>query len=124
MKIFKSSSFYSKSEKGKLPTNGYRLGSQERNTPYLIGDGIYPQYGLIAKGYTLPQTEEEKVLTKKISAARKNIERAFRILRKRFDVLRKPFSYNYQKKIEQIVQTCFILNKLSIERRGEIEEQF
>ena len=76
---------------GKWPKVPFSAGANfESDYPYLLTDGIYPEWALFVKAF--PQTPDQikSKFSKLQEGARKDVERAFGVLRKRFAALRSP----------------------------------
>lgn len=64
------------------------IGGTVRYIPYLLADGIYPNWPIFVKPLHHPGNYDEAYFTKRQEDVRKDIERFFGVLQARFCVLR------------------------------------
>ncbi|KAL9663310.1 hypothetical protein QQ045_028150 [Rhodiola kirilowii] len=75
---------------GKAPEVNYSINGQLYKMGYYLTDGIYPQWATFIQGFTLPQTNKQRLFADRQAAVRKDVERAFGGLQSRFAIIRKP----------------------------------
>lgn len=60
---------------------------RERKMSYLLGEGIYPDWPIIIKLITHSANVDACRFSKNQEAARKDVERLFRVVKERFQIL-------------------------------------
>ncbi|XP_052623592.1 uncharacterized protein LOC128128870 [Lactuca sativa] len=103
---------------GSAPDSSFQV----RGTPYKYGyylvDGIYPEYVVFVKSFSAPHGSRRKKFKRAQERARKDDERAFGALKKQWFILNKPVAYLGEKKLQEIMYTCIILDNMIIEDEG------
>jgi hypothetical protein len=117
LSIVSRSSFIARHIDGSFPPAGfsYMLNGVERENPYYLGDGIYPDWSLFLRAFKRPTSTKEKLFTKLQESMRKDIERAFGVMHKRWHVLATPSRMWSVHKMEKTMYTCIILHNLIID---------
>ncbi|XP_023764117.1 uncharacterized protein LOC111912603 [Lactuca sativa] len=85
---------------------------------YYLGDGIYPDYSTLMKGYSVPRSEKAKLFTKKQESTRKDIERAFGVLKQTWHVVKYATRLWDKEIIKRMVLACIIMHNMIIEDEG------
>ncbi|GKC54421.1 ALP1-like protein [Tanacetum coccineum] len=77
---------------------------------YYLTDGIYPQWSVLIKSITNPDTHDHKrILYKtKHEAARKDVERAFGVLKLKWKLIKYPTRGMSRSKLSDVMYTCII----------------
>ncbi|CAM8978482.1 unnamed protein product [Rhodiola kirilowii] len=65
----------------------YKVNGSTYNNTYYLADGIYPRYSSFVKTIPNPQSDAEKLFTKKQESYRKDVERCFGILQSRWAIV-------------------------------------
>jgi hypothetical protein len=100
---------------GREPDSSFELRGVTYKRGYYLGDGIYPEYSTLVKGFTEPIGDRRKVYTQHHSAARKDIERAFGILKSKWHIIDNPARSWHQDKIANVMRGCIILHNMILE---------
>jgi Plant transposon protein len=74
------------------PRIDYKIRGTTREIPYLLADGIYPEWPIFAKTFVHPATEKEKLYSNMQESARKDVERIFGVVQTTWKVLSSPSS--------------------------------
>eukprot|EP00644_Phytophthora_capsici_P011368 jgi/Phyca11/49034/gw1.37.263.1 len=118
--VLQRSSFLRRLLHGEIPRVTYKLGKTERDLPFLLADGIYPNWSVFAKGIATPTSQKEKNYTKLHSALRKDVERAFGVLQRQWRILALPARFWTVKKLEEVMHCCIILHNMIVESRHDL----
>jgi hypothetical protein len=95
----------------------FKIGEEEFDKLFFLGDDIYPSFARIVKGIKQPITELQKLFTGWQEGARKDIERAFGVLKGTWQFTAKPIQLRNLKKISNRVTTCLILHNILVSDR-------
>jgi hypothetical protein len=103
----------------------FQLGSNQYYQPYLLVDGIYPDWACFIGPTSHPSTSAAKHFTNRQESQRKDVERAFNCLQQkylffamfpfrlfthcRFNILNRPSLTPDLQTMSKILQTCVIL---------------
>ena len=118
--VLDNSPLMHKIENGQFPPPlQYEIEGERFTTPYMLADGIYPDWAVFAKPIGSPITMAEKAYTKKQESIRKDVERAYGILKIRFRCLDIPVKLWHIEKMKKMVQTCIILHNMIIATRNQ-----
>ncbi|KAH9111989.1 hypothetical protein LEN26_013342 [Aphanomyces euteiches] len=93
----------------------YTINGHERRTPYYLTDGIYPEWSVFLKSFSVPDTQKKKHYSKMHEACRKDVERAFGVLQGRWHILAKPCKLWFKEDMAIIMRACIILHNMIIE---------
>ncbi len=93
------------------------LDGTEYRQPYVLVDGIYPEWACFVKPLSNPITEAQKNYTKRQEARRKDVERAFGCLLIKFNILNKPSLTTSLALMEKILLVCCILHNMVVEEK-------
>jgi hypothetical protein len=122
---------------GNIPALDYSLNGTKRSMPYLLADGIYPDYPVFVKSYSQPPDEKtvrlnlisldtiilklnrlKSYFTKAQEALRKDIERAFGVLQARWHILARPSRFWTANRMAIVIEACIILHNMIIKDEG------
>lgn len=111
-----------------IPTSQFTftIGGKEFDHPYLLGDGIYPSWGLLA----LPSGDGDHSTSGSYNirqeSRRKDVECAFGCLKERFRILKTGISARDVRSVQNVIVTCAILHNMVIDwklREGVMNDQ-
>jgi hypothetical protein len=88
------------------------------NRLYLISDGGYPEESIFINPLGARWQPEEVYWSEWIESVRKDVECTFGILKGRWRILRNPISYQHQKDIDNIFDTCCIIHNMLLKLDG------
>jgi len=93
--------------------------------PYLLADGIYPDWPIFIKPKKDPTDVAERRFSSNQEAARKDIERFFGVLKGRFQILRRELKVWELDDIILISKTCVILHNLIVrmQQNGDFRDE-
>jgi hypothetical protein len=91
------------------------------NQPYVLVDGIYPEWSCFLKPLSNPFTEADKNYTKRQEARRKDVERAFGCLVIKWNILKKPSLTPNLVLMSKILRVCCILHNMHVEEKLVME---
>jgi hypothetical protein len=91
------------------------------NQPYVLVDGIYPEWSCFLKPLSNPFTEADKNYTKRQEARRKDVERAFGCLVIKWNILKKPSLTPNLVLMSKILRVCCILHNMHVEEKLMME---
>lgn len=99
-------------------------GGRERDMPYYLVDGIYPDWPLFVKPIHDAEEESHVVYTKRQEGTRKDVERLFGVFQTRFAVMRRESMLWASDDVVSVSECCVILHNMLIRmwQRGEFEE--
>jgi Plant transposon protein len=120
--VLDASPFVTQLMSGGVGSVEYLVNGNMHCIPYVLADGIYPNWRCFMKGISKPINEKEKHFTAKVSALRKDVERAFGILKKRWAILKNPSRMMFIEDITATVQCCIILHNMIIEDEREMDD--
>ncbi|XP_012700993.1 uncharacterized protein LOC105913482 [Setaria italica] len=106
--------------KGEAPKVHYIVNGNQYEMGYYLGDRIYPEWAVIVKTISSPQTDKDKLYAKMQEGARKDVECAFGVLQSRFDIVRRPARLWKQMDVINIMQACVILHNMIVEDEKEL----
>ncbi|GJY51775.1 hypothetical protein Tco_0442622 [Tanacetum coccineum] len=78
-------------------------------------DGIYPERANIVKIFPCPQDPKRKKSKEMQEAARKDVERAFRVLQSRWAIIRGAARFWHPKTMNDIIYVCIIMHNMIVE---------
>jgi hypothetical protein len=97
----------------------YTSNDKDREDPYWLVDGIYPEWSCFVKTISTPQTSKMKLFAQMQESVRKDVERAFGVLKSRFQILGTPSKVWSLERMATIIKTCIILHNMIVERRSQ-----
>ncbi|KAK2645132.1 hypothetical protein Ddye_020327 [Dipteronia dyeriana] len=100
---------------GVAPPCNFVVQGHHYNMGYYLSDGIYPQYATLIQTISQPSSIKEKFFAKHQEAARKDVERAFRVLQSRWQFVKGPARIWTARDLGKIMKTCIILHNMIIE---------
>ena len=95
----------------------FKVDGVNYHQPYVLVDGIYPEWSCFLKPIGYPLTEAEKNYTKRQEARRKDVERAFGCLTIKWNILRKPSLTPNLVMMSKILRVCCILHNMHVEEK-------
>lgn len=101
----------------------FTLDGVQYHQPYVLVDGIYPEWSCFVKPLTNVDTESERNYTMRQEARRKDIERAFGCLMIKWNILRLPSLTPNVVLMEKVLRVCCILHNMIVEEKIEENEQ-
>ena len=120
--VLDRSEFLQKLSAGEFPEIPYRVGGRLRLIPYLLADGIYPEWSVFVKTFASPDGRKNSHFAKRQEARRKEVERAFGVLKAKFGILTTPCRLWFLEEMSVIMKACIILHNMSVEERVSQEE--
>jgi len=115
LNVLDKSPLFNRLAMGNSPNIQYKVNGKPYNWGYYLGDGIYPPYATIVKGFTSPAGAAQTEFTRLQAAYRKDVERAFGILQARFAIVREPARAWSLKILAKVMKTCIILHNMIVE---------
>ncbi|GJY11483.1 zinc finger, CCHC-type containing protein [Tanacetum coccineum] len=85
---------------------------------YYLADGIYPAWSTFVKTFSVARDEKSLKFKRVQEAARKDIERAFRVLQGRWGIIRQPARAMQINTLKRIMYCCIILHNMILEDEG------
>jgi hypothetical protein len=85
------------------------------NYGYYLADGIYPRWQTFVKPLSAPQGKNFFYFHNAQAAARKDVERVFRILQTQLAIVRGPARFWNQEILWYIMNACVIMHNMIIE---------
>lgn len=97
----------------------------ERKMPYLLGDGIYPDYALFIKPIKNAANLNENRFSSNREAARKDVERLYGVMKGRFQILRRHIRSWEFHDVVLIANTSGILHKFIVrmQQNGDFHDE-
>ena len=95
----------------------FNVDSVNYHQPYVLVDGIYPEWSCFLKPLSNPLTEADKNYTKRQEARRKDVERAFGCLVIKWNILKKPSLTPNLVLMSKILRVCCILHNMHVEEK-------
>ena len=95
----------------------FMIDSVHYSQPYVLVDGIYPEWSCFVKPLGNPLTEADRNYTKRQEARRKDIERAFGCLQIKWNILNKPSLTPKLTLMAKILRVCCILHNMIVEEK-------
>jgi hypothetical protein len=95
----------------------FRIDGVSYHQPYVLVDGIYPEWSCFMKPLGAPLTEADKNYTKRQEARRKDVERAFGCLQIKWNILKKPSLTPNLVLMSKILRVCCILHNMHVEEK-------
>jgi len=106
---------------GTAPQVNYTVNGHEYTMGYYLADGIYPSWATIVKSITLPMGNKRQYFAKAQEAARKDVERAFRVLQARFPIVRGLARFWDTQTLALIMRACVIMHNMIVEDEGSVD---
>jgi hypothetical protein len=103
----------------KSPQISFKINGNHYNYGYYLVDGIYNNYATMIKGNLTSTDKALRNFTKAQEGARKDIECAFGHLKGRFQIIERPGRSWSQKRMEETIYCCVILQNMLIEEKKE-----
>lgn len=100
------------------PPLEYLIGSETRNKPYWLADGIYTKWPVFLQTITFPSNKKEECLARNQECARKDVERAFGVLQSKWHIIARPARFWSKQTMKEVMQCCIILHNMMVEDRG------
>ncbi|GJU48963.1 ALP1-like protein [Tanacetum coccineum] len=85
---------------------------------YYLADGIYPAWSTFVKTFSVTRDEKNLKFKRVQEAARKDIERAFRVLQSHWGIIRQPARAMQINTLKRIMYCCIILHNMILEDEG------
>ncbi|CAM8951110.1 unnamed protein product [Rhodiola kirilowii] len=108
---------------GICPQVTYKVNGSTYDNSYYLADEIYPRYSSFVKTIINPQTDAEKLFSKKQKSYRKDVERCFGILQSRWAILRHAGMCHRKCVLKTIMLACIILHNMTVEEEF-VEDEF
>ncbi|KAG7362040.1 plant transposon protein [Nitzschia inconspicua] len=104
----------------------YSIGDEIFDKMFVLVDGIYPRYSRFVKTLKRPVSQSEQRFAKWQEAARKDIERAFRVLQAKFQAVARPIHTLRLEEIGAMVTTCLVLQNICVSDRimGDVHARY
>jgi len=84
------------------PDHKYQISGHDYKMCYLLCDGIYPAWTVFVKTISNPINAKQRLFAQMHEAARKPVERCFRVLQARFSLLAQPARFWEQGTLEDM----------------------
>ncbi|XP_042423546.1 uncharacterized protein LOC122011206 [Zingiber officinale] len=104
---------------GNAPEVNFTINNTQYTKGYYLIDGIYPKWATFIKRFSCPQDPKRKIFKERQEAARKDVERAFRVLQSRWAMIKGPGRFWYKDNLKDIMYTCIILHNMIIENERD-----
>ncbi|KAL9673873.1 hypothetical protein QQ045_030135 [Rhodiola kirilowii] len=88
LNVLDQSDIFNSNLEGISPQVTYKVNGSTYNNTYYLADGIYPRYSSFVKTIPNPQSDAEKLFTKKQESYHKDVERCFGILQSHWAIVR------------------------------------
>ncbi|KAJ9552398.1 hypothetical protein OSB04_016443 [Centaurea solstitialis] len=96
----------------KAPDSSFVVNDIHYKHEYYLADGIYPEWSTFVKAFRYPTDERRVEFKKRQESARKDIERTFATLKDKWHVVKRPARVWSQRKLQEIMYTCIILDNM------------
>uniref|UniRef100_H3G773 DDE Tnp4 domain-containing protein n=1 Tax=Phytophthora ramorum TaxID=164328 RepID=H3G773_PHYRM len=100
---------------GTAPRVEFVISGKQYDTPYLLADGIYPEWPVFVKPIKKPHGLKQKHFVKRQEACRKDVERCFGVLQARWRIIDTPCRLWRADAMAQVMHDCIILHNMIIE---------
>lgn len=84
------------------------------NLPYVLADGIYPEWAVFVKTIEKPMCPKKKYFAKHQESCRKDVERCFGVLQARWCILDTPCRLWSPTAMSSVMHACIILHNMII----------
>ncbi|XP_048502710.1 uncharacterized protein LOC125498529 [Beta vulgaris subsp. vulgaris] len=108
----------------RAPGVNFMVNGQHYSMGYYLTDGIYPQWAAFIQGFSLPQTDKQRVFADRQAAVHKDVEFAFGVLQARFAIIRKLSLARDEDILNNIMFACIIMHNMIVEDEGESYIQY
>lgn len=85
---------------------------------YFLCDGIYRDYSIFMKAYSVPRIENAKMFTKRQESTRSDIERTFGVIKHKWHVVKYVKWLWDIDRIERMRNMCIIMHNMIIKNKG------
>lgn len=102
---------------GEMPLYSYFINDVQYMLPYLLADGIYPDWAIFLKTLSQPEGDAEKFFAKLQESIRKDVERAFGVLQAKWAIVGMPARLWSVETLSTILKCCIILHNMCVEDR-------
>ncbi|CAM8989485.1 unnamed protein product [Rhodiola kirilowii] len=123
LNVLYQSDIFDSNLEGISPQVTYKVNGSTYNNTYYLADGIYPRYSSFVKTIPNPQSDAEKLFTKKQESYRKDVERCFGILQSRWAIVRHAGLGHKLSFLKTIMLACIIIHNMIVEEEF-VEEEF
>nr|XP_043611687.1 protein ALP1-like [Erigeron canadensis] len=108
----------------RTPKLEFSVNGEQFTKQYYLSDGIYPEWATLVKSFKCPMDPKTTKFKRYQEAARKDVERPFRVLQGRWQIIEqyaRPYNTN---KIKRIMLCCVILHNMIFEDNGRAITEF
>nr|XP_043638326.1 uncharacterized protein LOC122609339 [Erigeron canadensis] len=108
----------------RAPKVEFSVNGEQFQKGYYLADDIYLEWATLVKSFKCPMDQKTTKFKRYQEAARKDVERAFRVLQGRWQIIEqyvRPYSTN---KIKRIMLCCVILHNMIVEDNGRTITEF
>ena len=109
--------------KGHGQDMSFEVNGQRYPHYYLLADGIYSKWTIFVQTIHDPQGEKRQYYAKMQEAARKDVERCFKILQLRLEIIQNPSRQWDLNTIKDILMACVTMHNMIIEDERDQELQ-
>ncbi|GKE35341.1 ALP1-like protein isoform X1, partial [Tanacetum coccineum] len=82
---------------------------------YYLADGIYPQWAVFVKSFTVTNDKKHSYFKKRQEGARNDVERAFGVLQGRWGIIHQLARQYHVNGIRRIMYSCIIMHNMILE---------
>nr|XP_043638204.1 uncharacterized protein LOC122609213 [Erigeron canadensis] len=100
--------------KDRAPKVEFSVNGEQFTKGYYLADGIYPEWATFVKSFKCPMEPKTTKFKRYQEAARKDVERAFRVLQGRWEIIARPARPYSTNKIKRIMLCCVILRNYRV----------
>ncbi|KAE9338378.1 hypothetical protein PF008_g12096 [Phytophthora fragariae] len=113
--ILDQSPLFNEMLQGKAPRIDFSIAGNRHYMPYLLADGIYPEWPVFAKPIECPRGKKQKPYSRAQEGCRKDVERCFGVLQARFRILDTPCRLWSVHAMSTVMHACVILHNMILE---------
>ncbi|KAG3108936.1 hypothetical protein PI124_g14439 [Phytophthora idaei] len=98
----------------------YTVNGNSYDTPYMLADGIYPEWSVFAKTSEKPIDNKRKNYSKHQEGCRKDVEWTFGVLQARWRILDTPCQLWSPVKMDKVMHACIIMHNMIVEDERDL----
>ena len=118
LNVLKNSRIITRYLEGSYPEVEYELAGKKYFQPYMMVDGIYPEWSIFVKSYAFKERNKDDAdevrFNRRQEGVRKDVERLFGVLQKRFKIFRIPCNKRSKERISQTMELMLALHNMIV----------
>ncbi|ETP03402.1 hypothetical protein F441_19628 [Phytophthora nicotianae CJ01A1] len=100
----------------------YTVNGNSYDTPYMLADGIYPEWSVFVKSIEKPIDKKRKNYSKHQEGCRKDVERTFGVIQARWRILDTPCELWSTAKMDKVMHACIIMHNMIVEDERHLRD--